>query len=142
MRWGGGHILRSVQFFAVAITGLFALTGCAHRGPPAFTYYDQCAAQTSSFVAMAECGKQARNAACQANSNCSPGGNAFVQYADALATQVKNREISDGEAQRTFVEYKTKLFAEAQHNQAMIAAGAAASGPTTCTRIGNTVNCY
>jgi hypothetical protein len=104
--------------------------------------YDTYAAQTSSFAAMVECGKQKRMAVCQAASDCSAVGNAFVQYADALAMQLKNGEISEGEAQRRFAEYKTQLLSDARRDQAIVAAGIAAGGPKTCTANGNVVNCF
>lgn len=126
---------------AAAVVGAFALSACA-TVPPVWAEYDACAAQTTSFAAMVECGKQKRNAVCQAASACSAAGNAFVQYADALAMRVNNKEISEGQAQQLFAEYKTQVMSGLRRDQAIVAAGVAAGGPTTCTRIGNTVNCY
>jgi hypothetical protein len=82
------------------------LGGCTSR--PAWQIYDACAAQTSGFVAMAQCGKQARNEACQKFSSCSSVGNAFARYADALAAQVESHQITEADGMARFAEYKTK----------------------------------
>ena len=129
------------RVFWVAIAAAGLLVGCAHQ-PPVWAVYDACAAQTSNFVKMVECGKEKRNATCQEANACTAVGNAFVQYADALAMQVKNRQITEAEALKQFAEYKTKVLGDVRRDRAIIAAGAAASGPSTCTLIGNTVNCF
>jgi hypothetical protein len=137
-----------VRLFLVATAMLMSavlLGGCANRPPPVWSYYDSCAAQTSSFVAMVECGKEQRTATCQkpeAARFCGPEGTAFVQYADALAQSVRNHEISDAAALQRFAEYKTSLFQGMRHNQAIVAAGEAAGGPRTCVNNGMTVNCF
>ena len=64
-----------------------------------------------------------------------------MQHTDALALSVKNKEMSEAEAMRRFAEYKTTLLANEQRNSAIVQAGAAASGPTTCTSTGGTVIC-
>jgi hypothetical protein len=89
---------------------------------------------------MVECGKEARYAECTPHNNCSSSGNAFVQYAHALVLSVKNKEMTEAEAMRRFAEYKTEVIGGIRRDQAIIAAGAAASGPTSRTKIGNTVN--
>ena len=127
---------------ALVVAALFAaslvLANCAARTAPVWAYYDKCSSQTSSFVAMAECG----TAECMANNTCSPEGNAFVQFSDALVLSVKNKEMTEAEAMRRYAEYKTSTLGGIRRDQAIVAAGVAASGPTSCTRIGNTVNCY
>jgi hypothetical protein len=75
------------------------------------------------------------------HNNCSQLGTAFTQYADALVLSVKNKEMTEAEALRRFAEYKTTALANLRRDAAIAAAGAAASGPTTCTGIGNTVIC-
>jgi hypothetical protein len=68
-----------------------------------------------------------------------------MQYADALAMSVKNKEMTEAQALQKFAEYKTQVLQNANRDQAIVAAGVAAStpsGPTTCTAIGNTVHCY
>lgn len=122
------------------------LGGCVNRPPPVWTYYDSCIAQTSSFVAMVECGKEKRTATCQkpeAARFCGPEGTAFVQYADALAQSVRNHEISDAAALHRFAEYKSSLFQGIRHNEAIVTAGEAAGGAArTCVNNGMTINCY
>jgi hypothetical protein len=134
--------MRKITMLAVA---LVCLIGCA-RQPPVWTAYDACSTQTSNFVAMVECGKQKRTAACQQANECTAVGNAFVQYADALAMQVQNKQITEADALKQFAEYKTTLLGNVRRDQAIVAAGVAAasgpSGPTTCTRTGNTVTCF
>jgi hypothetical protein len=81
-------------------------------------------------------------AACQEHHDCSDVGNAFVQYADALVAQVQSHQITEADAMVRFAEYKTKLISDQQRNAAIVGAGIAASGPHTCTAVGNTVNCF
>jgi hypothetical protein len=135
---------------AIAVSAAaLILNGCAaNKSKSAFSFYDECSVQNSSFVAMAECGKQKRMAYCTVNNNCSSTGTAFMQYTDSLVLSVKNKEMTEAEALRRFAEYKTTFIANAQHNAAIVRAGevvaagaAASSGPTTCTQIGNTVTC-
>jgi hypothetical protein len=77
----------SSLFLTASIMGLLVLFGCARNPPPppVWSYYDACYATNPSFVTMVQCGKANRTASCDAGNNCTPTGNAFVQYADALA---------------------------------------------------------
>jgi hypothetical protein len=133
---------------AALFAASFVLTNCAARSPPVWVYYDKCNAQTSSFIVMAECGKEARNAECIPRNNCSPEETAFVQFTDALVLSVKNKEMTEAEAMRRYAEYKTAMLSGIRRDQAIeaagaaVAAGAAAGGSSTCTKIGNTTNCY
>jgi hypothetical protein len=122
---------------ALTVASALSLAGCV-TNKVAWEHYDECAAETSSFRAMAECGKARRMAFCQNNGSCSDIGNSVVQYADALAQQVANREITEAQAKLKFVEFKTQQ-AQAARQQA---ATAAASGPTVCNKTGNTTICY
>ena len=122
-----------------ALVPALVLNACAAQ-KSAFNFYDECSGQTS-FVGMAECGKQRRLAYCTAHNNCSPSGTAFMQYADSLALSVRNKEMTEAEALRRFAEYKTNVISNVRRDEAIVAAGAAAAGPTSCTRIGNTVTC-
>jgi hypothetical protein len=107
-------------FLALAgiLGAALALSGCTSN---IWVHYDTCAAQTSSFVTMVECGKQKRNANCVWE--CSSAGNAFVQYADALAASVKNKEMSEAEAMRRFAEYKTGAIGALRRDQAIYSIG-------------------
>jgi hypothetical protein len=82
------------------------LAGCAHS-PLAWDYYDQCALQNPSFLAMAECGKQKRLAECVPNNTCSPEGTMFMEYVDSLALSVKAKKLTEAEALRRYTEYKS-----------------------------------
>lgn len=122
---------------AFILSAAIILGSCATAPrTPVWAHYDACAAQTSTFVAMAECGKQRRTAYCQAPETatfCGAEGTAFVQYVDALAQSVQNHEISDAQALQRFAEYKTTIFQGLRQNRATVAAGAlagAASVPT------------
>jgi hypothetical protein len=88
--------------------------------PPVWSYYDNCATQNPSFVAMVKCGRERRLAECEPKNQCSAEGNLFMEYADSLALSVKNKKQSETEAFRLLAEYKTGR---------------------PCTVIGNTVNC-
>ena len=82
------------------------LTSCAHS-PLAWDYYDQCALQNPSFVAMAECGRQKRLADCLPNNACSPEGTTFMEYVDSLAVLVKTKKMTEADAMRRYTEYKS-----------------------------------
>ena len=91
----------------IAIAGLgVLLAGCVGQRP-AWEHYDACSTQTAGFAAMAECGKRSRNAECAANSACSNNGNAIVLYADSLAASVRSGEMSQAEATRRWLEYRS-----------------------------------
>src|SRR5262245_48272933 len=117
--------------FAMATLLAVLLAGC-FQTISAIEQYDACAAETSSFTAMAACGKERRTAYCQRSGNCSAQGNQVVQYADALALAVRNREMSEAEAMRRFAEFKMGVVTANNRDAAIVAAGAAASGPSTC----------
>lgn len=114
---------------ATLLAAAMMLSGCGITSKSAYAYYDQCRAQTASFVEMAECGKRTRNASC--SWNCSREGDALVSYADALVMQVRNREMSDGEAFRRFAEYKTQFIHELRR----------ANSTTVCIPTNNMVIC-
>jgi hypothetical protein len=82
------------------------LTTCASPSRVVWEYYDQCARENPSFLAMAECGRQKRLAECVPNNTCSPEGNMFMQYIDALVLSVKKKELTEAEAMRRYTEYK------------------------------------
>src|SRR5262249_14493949 len=111
-----------------------SLSGCMQQTKTAWQHYDECAAETVSFRAMVECGKQRRTAYCQEAKACSDIGTALVQYADALAEQVAHHEISEAQAREKFVSYKTAQIQAARQLQMQAATAAAASGPTVCNR--------
>jgi hypothetical protein len=135
-------MLRRIFVVHGVFAAVFVLNNCAARQPPVWAFYDECSAQTSSFVAMAECGRQRRLAGCTAKNACSAVGTAFMQYTDALVLQVKRGEITEAEGLRRFAEYKSQVLSGVRRDEAIVAAGEAAGGPRSCTRIGNTVNCY
>lgn len=121
------------------------LANCAMQTtPPSWSFYDQCAQQTSSFLETAACGKTNRNAYCRPNNTCSAAGNAFVAYTDSLAKSVKNHQMTEDEAQRKWIEFRmTQANAAQQHalqseaNQIM-----AMPSPVTCHTYGTVTNCF
>lgn len=116
----GNFILLAAIGLAVA----FVQGGCVHSAsPPVWNYYDQCAAENPSFLAMAECGRQKRLAECSPSNSCSPEGTTFMEYIDSLALSVKNKKMTEAEAMRRYAEYKS-------------------GGASPCTRIGDSVKCY
>jgi hypothetical protein len=109
---------------AIGVTAAFMQTGCVHSAsPPVWNYYDQCATENPSFLAMAECGRQRRLAECTTSNTCSPEGTVFMEYVDSLALSVKNKKMTEAEAMRRYAEYKS-------------------GGASTCTPAAGTVKCY
>ena len=95
-------ILSAVIGFVTALT----LTACASPSRVVWEYYDQCARDNTSFLVMAECGKQKRLAECVPNNACSPEGNMFMEYIDAPVLSVKKKELTEAEAMRRYTTYK------------------------------------
>jgi len=91
---------------AISIVTALMLTTCASPSRVVWEYYDQCARENPSFLAMAECGRQKRLAECVPNNTCSPEGTMFMQYIDTLVLSVKKKELTDAEAMRRYTEYK------------------------------------
>ena len=111
-----------IRFASVLIAASIE-TGCVHsQAPPVWGYYDRCAAENPSFLAMAECGRQKRLAECVANNTCSAEGTVFMEYVDSLALSVKNKKMTEAEAMRRYVEYKS-------------------GGVSACTQAGGAAKC-
>ena len=91
---------------AISFVTALMLTTCASPSRVVWEYYDQCARENPSFLAMAECGRQKRLAECAPNNTCSPEGNVFMGYIDTLVLSVKKKELSEAEAMRRYAEYK------------------------------------
>ena len=105
----GGPLVFRFNFVSLAAIGTVTalmLTTCASPSRVVWEYYDQCARENLSFLAMAECGKQKRLAGCVPNNTCSPEGNMFVQYVDTLVVSVKKKELTEAEAMQRYTEYK------------------------------------
>jgi hypothetical protein len=90
---------------AITLVAALVLTSCAHSSV-VWEYYDQCALEHPSFLAMVECGRQKRLAECMPNNACSPEGTMFMQHVDSLALSVRRKELSEAEAMRRYTEYK------------------------------------
>ncbi len=119
-RLGAGFIVSLAAAFGVA----FMQAGCVHStSTPVWNYYDQCAAENPSFLAMAECGRARRLAECTPSNSCSPEGTIFMDYVDSLALAVKNKKMTDAEAMRRYAEYKS-------------------GGASPCMHVGDSVKCY
>ena len=113
---------RSTRGLLTAILPMLLLSCVSQPStPPVWSYYDDCAAQNQSLVAMVKCGRAKRLAECEPKNQCSAEGTLFMEYADSLALSVKNKKQSETEAVRLLAEYKTGR---------------------PCTAIGNTVNCH
>jgi hypothetical protein len=91
---------------AIGFVTALMLTTCASPARVVWEYYDQCAQENSSFLAMAECGRQKRLAECLPKNSCSPEGNMFMEYVDTLVLSVKKKELTEAEATRRYKEYK------------------------------------
>src|SRR4029077_9875530 len=107
-RRGMGLLVRFNFILSAAIGFVTALmlTTCASPSRVVWEYYDQCARENPSFLAMAECGKHKRLAECVPSNACSPEGNMFMDYIDALVLSVKKKELTEAEAMRRYAEYK------------------------------------
>jgi hypothetical protein len=92
------HRVQQIVVLLITLFGASIVLSNCITTPTAWSFYDACSQQSSSFVAMSECGKQKRLAYCQPKNACSAEGNAFMQYADALALSVKNKEMTEAEA--------------------------------------------
>jgi hypothetical protein len=91
---------------AISFVTALMLTTCTSPSRVVWEYYDQCARENPSFLAMAECGRQKRLAECAPNNTCSPEGNMFMQHIDGLVLSVKKKELTEAEAMRRYTEYK------------------------------------
>ena len=91
---------------AIAFVAATMLTKCANSSV-VWEHYDQCALENPSFLAMAECGRRKRLAACEPNNTCSPEGTMFMQHIDSLVLSVKKKELTEAEAMRRYREYKS-----------------------------------
>jgi hypothetical protein len=98
---------RFILSAAIGIVAALMLTSCTHSSTVVWEYYDQCAQENPSFLAMAECGRQNRLAECVPNNTCSPEGTMFMQYIDSLALSVRKKELTEAEAMRRYKEYKS-----------------------------------
>src|SRR5690349_22567377 len=114
---------RLIQLVATGLVAAFIQSGCVYSASrPVWNYYDQCAAENSSFLAMAECGRQKRLAECTSSNSCSPEGTIFMEYVDSLVLSVKNKKMTEAEAMRRYAEYKS-------------------GGASPCTPVGGAVKC-
>src|SRR5450756_2127496 len=93
--------------FGFGLAILLLLISCGPSNKLAWEHYDECSAQNLGFVAMVECGKQKRTAWCDAQRACGAEGNAVVAYADSLASSVERREMTEPEAQRRWIEFRS-----------------------------------
>jgi len=91
---------------AIGFATASMLTTCASPSRLVWEYYDQCARENTSFLAMAECGRQKRLAECVPSNTCSPEGNMFMEYVATLVLSVKKKELTEAQAMRRYTEYK------------------------------------
>src|SRR6476660_8834378 len=90
----------------IACVAATMLTKCSNSSV-VWEHYDQCALENPSFLAMAECGRRKRLAACEPNNTGSPEGTMFMQYVDSLVLLVKKKERREAEAMRRYTLYKS-----------------------------------
>jgi hypothetical protein len=150
--------MKKITYLLSTLSMCAILMGCAVlpkglRPVQAFDHYDACAKTYTAFIDMAACGKKARQADCTTSFlfGCSREGDVVVQYADALAASVKGNEMTDLQAQKRWIEFKSEQLnawaAAAAARKNAWAAAEAASRPApraphyTCTGNGDFVNC-
>jgi hypothetical protein len=135
-------IMPFVKRFAILALTAGLLAGCSSSEISPIAFYDQCTPGAPSFLATIECGTANRNAACQANNNCGPNGNAITAYATSLATSIRNRELTETEAQRRWIEFRMDQI-NAMRQQALQAeAVSALTFPRNCYRTGPYLDCF
>src|SRR3974390_2683870 len=100
------HFNRGAIRAAIGFVSALMLATCASPSRVVWEYYDQCARENPTFLAMAECGRQKRLAECVPNNTCSPEGNMFMEYVDTLVLSVKMKELTEAQAMRRYTEYK------------------------------------
>lgn len=124
------------------ITANLALSAC-QTGKTAWQYYDECAKIHTSFVETMKCGKKTRNETCEVQNTCSDRGNALVLYTDSLVTSVRSKEMSEAEATRKWVEYRTAEQNSYMQSRAAATAAILDSAPqtTNCNTYGGYTNC-
>jgi hypothetical protein len=132
----------AVRYLALTLASLI-LTGCALPGPAlkqAYEHYDECMAELpgKSFSEIAACGRQRRQAQCTSSNTCSSNGSSFVSYVDSLGSSVERKEMTDNEAKRRYIEFRTSAI-NTQLNRAALQA---AQAPTTCVTSGAFANCF
>jgi len=138
------------------LTGLivFALAACGGSklaSIGSMEHYEKCAANTTSFINMIECGKRSRTEYCTKDNTCSGEGNMNVAYGDSLVMSVKNHEITEAEAWRKWIAYRNSredtrqsINAAQEAASAQGAAAAAANKPryTQCYGGRGSANCF
>lgn len=132
---GGGDV-RAI-WAALAVAAVSSGVGGCVGSQSAWEYYDRCS--QTSFVQMVDCGRRVRTSECTAAGTCSGPGNSFVAYADSLAASVRSKQMTDEEARRKFIEFKTTL--DGQRRQE-IAGSVAPSGPTVCRTYAGVTSCF
>ncbi len=132
---------------AAALGAAFLITSCAQPLKMAWQHYDECAAQSPPFAAMVACGKQRRGAYCAEQKVCSADGDALVRYADSLVQSINRHEMTEAEAERRWIEFRTARVDQDRQLAAQAAAAAAASAPVpaaprTCIQNGPVTSCF
>ena len=122
----------------VLLIGL-GLSGCIGEPPPktAIAHYDECSAAGGGFVRMAACGKERRTDYCAQMKVCSADGDAVVAYADSLSASVSRHEMTEPEAQRRWIEFRSSQLSAMRQLEAQ----RRASQGVTCVTTGAVTNC-
>ena len=140
----------NLYIYILLVVATLFLTACQTTGKTSWQYYDECSLRHEAFSEMVLCGKETRAIGCAENNTCSARGNALVQYADSLVTSIKAGEISEPEARRQWLEYRTaeeNAYTEDLNAQRARRAAAINSMPntppkqTTCIGTSMSVNC-
>lgn len=121
----------------IALLSIALLLASCTAYVPVWTFYDQCAQQSSSFVAIANCGEAKRNAYCTAHNTCTANDNSFVAYTDSLVKSVKHGDMKEEDARRKWIEFRASQV-NAYQQQEMLAA----PRPVTCFGNGPFINCF
>lgn len=103
--------MRGVGLFWITAILATPLAGCA-ASKNAWQHYDECGG--GGFASMVDCGSQKRAAYCRDAFNCSGNGDAIVSYAESLKRSVQKGELSETEATRKWIEFRSTQVVAAQ----------------------------
>lgn len=136
-----------LRYALLALVAGVLLSACSGGSKTAWQHYDECSGQTSSFRDMVACGKQRRAEYCRQKEQCGSIGESMVAYADSLVQSIDRGEMSEPQAQRLWIEFKTKVEQQqrqeiAQRQTTNAVRALAIPSPTTCYPMGNAVTCY
>jgi len=128
-------MIRCAMLIAAGLAAVL-LVGCltTTASVPVWEHFDACP-ERAPFHDWVTCAKQNRQAACDANHNCSSNPNTVIAYAESLDQSVQRHEITETEARRRWAVYRAdREVAQSQAKRStQDRASDAAAAPAFCT---------